>query len=296
MTTPITEDRQAGSSDSDRKRRRGGLRPLLFAATALTAVAAGVAGTLLYQRFTAPDTSAVDAQAAEIAEALRGELTTSRSSGGATYGGQFTEGTLVAQVQAHGGVLLSADTDRNRAPDKTHTAEVMLGLVPPSEGAVAAAAYPVRCYRYTFGVGAYSVKQSDMTCPAGRTDRRPGSLAAQMGVLLTRQPTGAHPYRPKATEGYAHTPQGAADFLEEERVVTAGDEVSAASGRTDDHGAYVLALRINDVCHYLRMASSPTASDLIPLWAAPADEQEACDVQQAVAAAELHGTDPTKQG
>ncbi|MEU3693665.1 hypothetical protein [Streptomyces narbonensis] len=297
MTTPVAgpdHDQQSGPAP---ERRRGtGPRALLFAATALAACAAGVAGTVLYQRSTAPDTSAVDARAAEIAEALRGELATGFYSGRGSYGGQFTEGTLVAQVQAHGGVVLSADTDRNRTPDKTHTAEVMLGLMPPSEGTVSAAAYPVRCYRYTFGIGTYSVKQSGMTCPASRTDGKPGSLAAQMGMLLTQQPTGMRPYRPRSTQGYAHTPKGAMDFLKEERVIATEDAVSALSGQTADDGAYVLSLRIDNVCHYLRMDASPTATDLIPLWSAPADEQEACDVQQALTAATLHGVDPAKQG
>lgn len=297
MTTPVAGpglDQQSGPA---RERKRGsGPRALLLVATALAAGAAGVAGTVLHERITAPDTSAVDAQAAEVAEALRGELTTGFYSGRGSYGGQFTEGTLVAQVQAHGGVLLSADSDRTRTPDKTHTAEVMLGLVPPSEGTVPAAAYPVRCYRYTFGIGTYSVKQSAMTCPSSRTDGLPGSLAAQMGMLLTQQPTGTRPYRPRSTEGYAHTPKGAVDFLKEERVIATGDAVSALSGRTADDGAYVLSLRINNVCHYLRMDASPTATDLIPLWSAPADEQAACDIQQAMTATTLHGVDPAKQG
>ncbi|MEU7075332.1 hypothetical protein AB0B30_33955 [Streptomyces narbonensis] len=297
MTTPVAGPGHDQRSGPARERRRdAGPRALLFAVTALAAGAVGVGGTVLHQRSTAPDTSAVDAQAAEIAEALRGELTTGFYSGRGSHGGQFTEGTLVAQVQEHGGVLLSADTDRTRAPDKTHTADVMLGLVPPSEGTVAAAAYPVRCYRYTFGIGSYSVKHSGMTCPASRTDGLPGSLAAQMGMLLTQQPTGTRPYRPRSTRGYAHTPKGAVDFLKEERVIGTDDTVSALSGRTTDDGAYVLALRIDNVCHYLRMGASPERSDLIPLWSAPADEQESCDLQQATTAATLHGTDPAKQG
>ncbi|MFD3530484.1 hypothetical protein [Streptomyces sp. NPDC058664] len=303
MTMPVTkaqqdqQGRQGRRPGSGQKRERGaGSRILLLAATALVAGAAGVAGTLLHQRTTAPDTSAVDAQAAGIAEDLRGDLNAGFYSGGQPYGGQFTEGTLVAQVEARGGVLLSADTERNQAAGNVHTAEVMLGLVPPGTEAVAADAYPVRCYRYTFGIGTHSVKQSGTTCPASRTDGRPGSLTAQMGVLLSQRPTGAFAHRPMATTGYAHTPRGAVDFLKGKRLVATGDTVSVVSGKAGSGGVYVLALRVNGACHYLRMDPSPTASRLIPLWAAPADEQETCGVQQAVAASALHGVDPAKQG
>ncbi|MFF3839722.1 hypothetical protein [Streptomyces sp. NPDC001930] len=297
MTMPVTADRQDQRAGSRQERERGaGLRVLMFAVTALVAGATGVAGTLLQQRTTAPDTSAVDAQAAGIAEDLRGDLNAGFYSGGQAYGGQFTEGTLVAQVEAHGGVLLSSDTERTQATGKVHTTEVMLGLVPPGTETVAADAYPVRCYRYTFSIGTHSVKQTGMACPTSRTDGRPGSLAAQMGVLLSQQPTGAFAYRQLTTAGYAHTPQGAVDFLKNKHLVTAEDTVSAVSGKAGSGGVYALALRINGACHYLRMDSSPTASRLIPLWAAPADEQEACGMQQAVEAAALYGVDPAKQG
>ncbi|MFF4899742.1 hypothetical protein [Streptomyces sp. NPDC001068] len=297
MTAPVAADPQEQRSGSGRPRERGTwLRILAFAVTAIVAGAVGVAGTLLQQRIDAADTSAVDAQAAAITADLRADLNAGFYSGGGTYGGRFTEGTLVAQVQAHGGVVLGARTERDRTAGDVHTAEVMLGLVPPLTGTVDARAYPVRCYRYAFGVGAYSVKRSGMTCPATRTDGSPGSLAAQMGVLLTRQPAGAFAYRPVPTQGYAHTPQGAEDFLKDRRLVTADDTVSAVSGEADGDGVYVLALRIDGACHYLRMDSSSTASRLVPLWAAPADEQEVCGVRQAVAAAALYGTDPAQQG
>lgn len=267
MTTHMVETQQDRQPGSGPARERGArLQALLL-----------VAGTLLYQRITAPDTSAVDAQAAELAEDLRGDLTSGFYSPGSTYGGQFTEGTLVAQAEAHGGALLSTGTAQDQRGGDVHTVEVMLGLIPPGAETVAADAYPVRCYRYTFGFGEHSVEQSAMTCPASRTDGRPGSLAA--GVLLAQQPTGAYAYRRLGSTGYAHTPQGATDFLKDKRLVAAGDTVSAVSGRADGGDVYVLALRINGVCHYLRMDSSSTASRLIPLWAAPADEQETCGVR-----------------
>ncbi|MFC4498017.1 MULTISPECIES: hypothetical protein [Streptomyces] len=278
----------------------GARRALSFASTALVAGALGVAGTLGYQWVTAPDTSAVDAQAGELADALRKDLTSGfYSAGGGTYGGQFTEGTVVAQTEAHGGALLSFGSDGG-----VHTAEVMLGLVPPearTSGAKdpAADAYPVRCYRYTFAFGAHSVKRSGVDCPTTRTDGRPGSLVAQLGVLLVEQPAGNNAYRNTATEGYTHTPQGVRDFLKAKGLVTAGDAVTGVSGRADGDDLYVVALRINGACHYLRMgsgSSSSSASDLIPLWTAPADEQEACDVGHAVAASALYGTDPAKEG
>ncbi|MFI8963165.1 hypothetical protein ACIGO8_13745 [Streptomyces sp. NPDC053493] len=287
MTTPVAEARE--------DRRSGPGRVLLCAVTALVAAAAGVGGTLLYQRISAPDTSGVEAQAAEIAEELRADLRVGLSSGGRSYGGRFTEGTLVAHVEAHGGVLLSSGNERNRGAGDLHTAEVMLGLTPPGTGTVAVTAYPVRCYRYTFGVGAHSVRQSGMPCPA-RTDGRPGSLAAQMGVLLARQPAGVTAYRPLPTAGHAHTPEGAVDFLKDQRLIAAGDTVTEVSGRPAGPGTYAVALRLNGACHYLRMDSSPTASRRIPLWLAPADEQQPCAAPQAASAATLHGTDPSQQG
>ncbi|WP_445527340.1 hypothetical protein [Streptomyces cyslabdanicus] len=293
-TVGAQQDRQSGCGQA---RERGALsRALLFTVTALVAWATGVAGTRLYQWITAPDTSAVDAQAARLAEDLRGDVNAGFYSGGQTYGGQFTEGTLVAQVEAHGGALLGVSTGQGPTDGNVHTAKVMLGLVPPGGETVATDAYPVRCYRYTFSFGPHSVTQSAMTCPASRTDGKPGSLTAQMGALLARQPTGAYAYRQMATAGYAHTPEGALDFLKDKRLIAAEDTVSTMSGRAEGGDVYVLALRINDVCHYLRMESSSAASRLIPLWAAPADEQKACGVEQAVAASTLYGIDPAKAG
>ncbi|MFF3891067.1 hypothetical protein [Streptomyces sp. NPDC001914] len=272
------------------------VRVLVWTGTVLVASAMGAAGALVHQRDTSVDTSAVDAQATELTEDLRGDLNAGFYSGGRAYGGQFTEGTLVAQVEAHGGALLSVGKARDQSDPHVHSAQVMLGLVPPEKGAVAADAYPVRCYRYTFALGSYSVDRSAMTCPASRTDGKPGSLTAEMGALLARQPTGPYAYRPMTTGGYAHTPQGALDFLKDKRLVGAKDTVSAVSGRTEDGDVYVLALRINGVCHQLRMDSSSAAARFIPLWAAPADRQNTCDAKRAAAAATLYGTDPAKAG
>lgn len=289
-------ERRFGAGSGSVRGRGAWVRALLFVTTVLVAGATGVVGTLLYQRPTVPDTTAVDAQAAGLAQDLRGDLNSGFYSPGHTYGGQFTEGTIVAQTEAHGGVVLSVGTETGRSGGNVHTAEVMLGLVPPSEDTVAADAYPVRCYRYTFGFGAHSVERSGMTCPDTRTDGKPGSLVAQLGVLLDRQPTGAFAYRRLAADGYAHTAQGATDFLKEKRLVGTGDTVSKVAGETLGADVYVLALRVNGACHYLRMDSSSNASRLIPLWAAPVDEQETCTVKQAVAAAALYGIDPAKAG
>ncbi|WP_328915225.1 MULTISPECIES: hypothetical protein [unclassified Streptomyces] len=150
MTTPAVEAQPSRRSRSGQVRKRGaGRRVLLFTLTALVAGATGVAGALLCQRINAPDTSAVDAQAAELAQDLRRDLTVGFTSPGHTFGGQFTEGTLVDQAQAHGGVLLSAGPAQRQTGGAVHTATVMLGLVPPATETVSADAYPVRCYRYT---------------------------------------------------------------------------------------------------------------------------------------------------
>ncbi|MGC4985916.1 hypothetical protein ACLQ18_35775 [Streptomyces sp. DT193] len=289
----VQQDRQPVSGT---RRERGTMvRVLVCTVIALVSWGTGVVGTIVYQRVTAADTSAVDAQAAELADDLRGDLNAGFYSGGQTYGGQFTEGTLVARAEAHGGVLLSISRAKDRPDPNLHTATVMLGLVPPARGTVAAGAYPVRCYRFTFGLGPHSVDRSAMTCPASRTDGEPGSLTAQMGALLARQPTGPNAYRQMTTRGYAHTTQGALDFLRDKRLVAAKDTVTAVSGRTENGDVYLLALRINGVCHHLRMDSSSAASGLIPLWAVPADRQKACDVREPVAAT-LYGIDPAKAG
>ncbi|MER6238568.1 hypothetical protein ABT185_21315 [Streptomyces clavifer] len=297
MTTHAAREQQVREPAAGQTRRRStGARALMLTATALVAGATGVAGTLLHQNVTAPDTSAVDAQAAALAQDIRGDLTTGFASPGRTYGGQFTEGTIVAQVVAHGGALLRAGPEQGRSGGHVHTAEVMLGLLPPGTGTVDPDAYPVRCYRYTFGFGAHSVKQSTMPCPASRIDGNPGSPAAQMGVLLAHRPSGTYVYRKMATAGYAQTPQGVTDLLNDEGLVAAGDNVRMASARAGGDDVHVFALRIDDACHYLRMDSSPSAARLVPLWLAPADEQEACGVKQALAAATLYGIDPAKAG
>lgn len=206
---------------------RKAVQGLLVTATALVAAAAGVGGTLLYQRITAPDTSAVDAQAAALAQDLRQDLTAGfYSAGGGTYGGQFTEGTLVAQTEEHGGALLSV-----RSAGLSHTAEVMLGLVPPTGTTVDADAYPVRCYRLTFARGAHSVRRTTFTCPVTQADGRPGSLAAQLGGLLARQPATASAYRKMSAAGYDHTADGATRFLTDKGLVAAKDTVTDLSGR-----------------------------------------------------------------
>ncbi|MEY2245281.1 hypothetical protein AB8A21_20575 [Streptomyces sp. BF23-18] len=289
----VQQDRQPASGP---RRERGTMvRVLVHAVIALASCAMGVAGTIVYQRATAADTSAVDAQAAEFAEDLRGDLNAGFYSGGRAYGGQFTEGTLVAQAEARGGVLLSLGRAQGQPDPNLHTATVMLGLVPPAGGTVAADAYPVRCYRFTFALGPHSVDRSAMTCPASRTDGEPGSLTAQMGALLARRPTGPYAYRPMTTHGYAQTTQGALDFLKDKRLVTAKDTVDVVSERSENDDVHLLALRINGVCHYLRMDSSSAASRFIPLWAVPADRQKACDVSQDVAVT-LYGIDPAKAG
>jgi hypothetical protein len=273
-------------------RKRTAVQGLLVTATALVAAAAGVGGTLLHQRITAPDTSAVDAQAAALAQDLRQDLTAGfYSAGGGTYGGQFTEGTLVAQTEEHGGALLSV-----RSAGLSHTAEVMLGLVPPTGTTVDADAYPVRCYRLTFARGAHSVRRTTFSCPATQADGRPGSLAAQMGGLLARQPATAGSYRKMSAAGYDHTADGATRFLTDKRLVSAKDTVTDLSGREAGTGVYAVALRVNGVCHYLRMDSRSAAAGLIPLWTAPADEQRTCRAQQAVTASALYGSDPANEG
>ncbi|NEB00148.1 hypothetical protein [Streptomyces sp. SID13726] len=270
-------------------RKRTVPRGLPVAATALVAGAAGVGGTLGYQGLTAPDTSAVDAQAAAIVQDLGKDLDAGfYSAGGGTYGGPFTEGTLVARVEEHGGALLSV-----RSAGLNHTAEVMLGLEPPRGTTVDPDAYPVRCYRISFARGTHSVRRADVGCPATRTDGRPGSLAAQLGALLARQPDTASGYRATSSSGYDHTPEGVTRFLHDKRLVAAGDTVTGVAGEAAGADVYAAALRINGVCHYLRMS---TDADLIPLWAAPADEQQGCDAGHAVTASALYGSDPAKEG
>lgn len=298
MTTQAVDAQQNRSPGPGQARKRGtGRRGLLLTVAALVAGAAGVAGTLLQQRFTASETSAVDAQAAELAQDLRNDLNPGFRSPGSTFGGQFTGGTLVSHAAAHGGALLSVGTEQGESGGRVHTATVLLGLLPPpGREVVAAKAHPIRCYHYTFAIGAHSVRQSTTDCPTARTDDKPGSFVAQMGALLARQPTGTNLYRQTPTTGHPHTPAGAVDFLKDSRLVSAHDTVRVIAGKAAGKDVYVLALRINGGCHYLRMDSSPSASRLIPLWLAPADEQETCGADQAVAASTLYGIDPAKAG
>lgn len=270
-------------------RKRTALTSLLVSATALVAGAAGVGGTLLYQRLTGPDTTAVDAQAEALAQDLRQDLNAGfYSAGGGTHGGQFTEGTLAAQTEEHGGMLLSV-----RSAGLSHTAEAMLGLVPPTGTTVDADAYPVRCYRFTFALGTHSVRRSSVGCPATRADGGPGSPAAQLGGLLARQPAGASTHRAMSAAGYDHTADGVTRFLTDKGLISAKDTVTDLSGRAAGDDVYAVALRVNGVCQYLRM--SPDA-DLVPLWTAPAAEQRTCRAEQAVTASALYGTDPAKAG
>ncbi|MGW0081329.1 hypothetical protein [Streptomyces sp. NPDC003393] len=294
MAADVMEVRQDGRPHAERRWHGALVRRLLLVLTALVAGAAGVAGTLVYQRVTAQDTAAVDAQADLLADDLRAYLNAGFYSPGHTYGGQFTGGSLVARVEAHGGVPLSLNTVPGGPGGRTHTLTVMLGLVAPEKGTVDAHAYPVRCYRYTFALGTYSVEKAGLDCPAARTDGRPGSLVAQMGGLLARQSTGASARM--ATAGYPHSARGAVDFLRDKRLVVAQDAVSDVSGGPAGGGVGVFALRVNGTCHYLRMDSSSPASRLVPFWLAPADEQEACDVAGARAASALYGKDPAKAG
>jgi hypothetical protein len=74
------------------------------------------------------------------------------------------------------------------------------------------------------------------------------------------------------------------------------DVATQSDSDVDGSDVYVVALRINGACHYPRMDSSSSASRLIPLWLAPADEQEVCGVKQAVAGDTLYGIDPVKAG
>ncbi|MFC8361619.1 hypothetical protein ACFUIY_17350 [Streptomyces griseorubiginosus] len=279
-------------------RKRAVARGLLYGGIALVAGAAGVGGTLGYQRLTAPDTSAVDAQAAALAQDLGQDLHAGfYSAGGGTFGGPFTEGTLVAQVEEHGGALLSL-----RSAGLTHTADVMLGLEPPEGAAVDPDAYPVRCYRFRFTRGAGSVWHTDLTCPATLPDGRPGSPAAKLGAQFALQPHTANVHREASAAGYDHTPAGATRFLRDTHRVADTDTVTDVSGRAtggDVYGratgddVYAVALRINGVCHYLRMSAD---ADLVPLWAAPADEQHDCLARQAVTASALFGSDPAREG
>ncbi|XIE79345.1 hypothetical protein AB6O49_17590 [Streptomyces sp. SBR177] len=262
--------------------------------TALVAAAAGVGGTLLYQRLDAPDTSGVDAQAGALAESLRGDLNAGFHSGGQPYGGQFTQGTLALQAEAHGGVLLSARTERSREKGPVHTLDVMLGLVPPSGDEVVKGGYPVRCYRYTFAFGPHSVTRADLPCPNARTDGKPGSPVAELGALLSHRASGPFARRPLSTQGHPHTPQGAVDFLRKQHLVTPEDRVTAVSGTPAPAGVYAVALRINTTCHYLRMDPSPTSRDLHPLWPAPAHSP--CTAPEAAKASLLYGIDPAKAG
>lgn len=118
-------------------------------------------------------------------------------------------------------------------------------------------------------------------------DRQPGSGPGRLRGTMVRVPV-------RTVIAVASSVIGVAGSIVYQRVTAA--DTSAVDAQAAEFGdVYLLALRINGVCHHLRMDSSSAASRLIPLWAVPADRQEACDVSEPMAAT-LYGIDPAKAG
>jgi hypothetical protein len=268
------------------------------------ALVLGAVGTEGYQHVRAAfGAGATDNQATAVYQGLRSQLTVAAFSGGQIEGSLHTEGDLAGLVESEGGILLSfTSAPAVGEPGGTgHTADVMLGLMPPSAPAVATpgAGYVVRCFRYTFGIATGSVRQSRISCPGRRTDGQPGSAEAQMGALLAAEP--ALRGNPRSAT-YPLTRGGALSFLTDRYVAPADSDAPGAPSLSvaTRRGLLAAAFQRDGACFYLRMsapsAAPPGQADQV--WLAPADDQTAaaCDGRYALAASGLYPVNGAAEG
>ncbi|MHA6760203.1 hypothetical protein [Streptacidiphilus sp. PAMC 29251] len=221
-----------------------------------------------------------DGAADEISADLRQDLATGFYSPGDTFGGPFTEGTLVNQAEQRGGVLLSLS-----AAGGQNQAELMLGLDQPGPGD-----QDVNCYRVSFGVGSWSVAWEHAACPADQ-----GTVDRALSLYRGRVDTAATSQRPN---DFPATPVGAEQLLRAQFAALPGaasaPELQPATTSAD--GVLAGAVRVDGICDYLRLAPSATISSLVEVWPAPLDDQADCAATQALAASGLYGSDPAAEG
>lgn len=218
------------------------------------------------------------------AAGLESDLTTDLSSGflspGQTYGGLFTEGTVVQQTEARGGVLLSLVPVKEADGTVWNSAEVMLGL-----DSTAATASPV-CYDYRFG-SAPAPEQQSTPCPDAGVQAQARRLYAARAEPNTQpEPPDAFPVSVAGARALiAHA------FAPERSRLTRVPLSTATRG-----GVLGAAVRVDGVCDYLWLGQSSTITSLMPIWQAPLSEQADCDGAHALAAGTLYGTDAAQEG
>jgi hypothetical protein len=229
-------------------------------------------------------------QAADaVAAALSGDLNSGFLSPGQTYGGPFTEGTVVHQVEAQGGVLLSMGATPIAGGGNEDTATVMLGIGP------SAAAPTPACFRYTFGVGPGSVQRTSTACPDA-------AAVAHGRALLRTGPQVAHSGPAQVAPGdFPVTVAGVRTLLHDEfvqqRAALASAPLATATATTPSGDpVLVAAVRVAGVCTFVRLGSSATISSWVALWQAPLDDQSSCHAADALAADTLYGRDPAQEG
>ncbi|SEK67972.1 hypothetical protein [Streptacidiphilus jiangxiensis] len=217
--------------------------------------------------------SAAAAESAQaVVQLVRGDLVAGFYAPGGSYGGVFTQGTLVQQVEQHGGVLLTMAADPARA---TNRATLLLDV----DGTPT-------CYALSFGLGAASVRAIEQACPA-RVD-----VAAARRMLERRLPS----VDAVVPGQYATDGSGVRALLARATVTTSAARADSAVVETTTAGGVLSGTaRIEGVCYILRLGG-PATQQTVPLWQAPLDDQPTCGAAQAAAASGTFGEDPAQAG
>ena len=242
-------------------------------------------GTLGLHRTPAP-AATLTARAAALAAALSGDLNSGFLSPGHAYGGPFTEGTVVDQVEAQGGVLLAMGPTTGTTGN---TATVMLGVGPSDASSTPA------CFSYFFTLGPDSVRQQSTACPDAATVALGRALLAKN----SRADAGRQPSAPPGA--YPVTVAGIRSLLQDRfarlrNVWATAKPATATAKAPTGTPVLVAAVRVEGVCNFDRLGSSTTITSWVPLWQAPLDDQTSCDAAHALAADTLYGRDAAQEG
>lgn len=226
----------------------------------------------------------------EAVRALTADIDADLNSGflspGHAYGGPFTQGTLVGQVEAHGAVMLSMHSTDPADGLSVNTFDVLLGVTDADT--------TPQCYRFSFTVTNGSAVAGSVPCPGGTT----ATLRLARTLLpIGAPPTGSNsgPVRPGA---YPVTAAGVHALLRDEYGADAGKAPLATATTTGPDGTPVLtaAVRVHGVCTLVRLGTSQTVTSWVAAWQAPIADQSACAAPQAATAAPLYGTDAAAEG
>ncbi|RAG86846.1 hypothetical protein DN069_04780 [Streptacidiphilus pinicola] len=263
---------------TDHSRVERVIRNVVVAVVALILVFYGLMAWGLHSRASTPvggrpGTSATPSgAAAAITADLNGDLNSGFLSPGQTYGGPFTQGTVVDQVESHGGVVLS-----------------MRGLTQSSLTVMLGVGSAPTCSTYSFTLTHDSTQQQPSPCPGG--------TATQLARTLLAQPTTGR-QQSAAPAAYPPTVAGVRTLLLAELGSQAATVPFATAATTAPTGTPVLvaAVRVHGICDFVRLGTSTTISSWVPLWPAPVDDQTSCTPAQALAAGNLYGSDPALEG